>query len=116
MNTESPRLRALLAAGAALVVFGITIPATAAPDASNPNRPGVGEVGQAQFKADPKGQYKNDHNNGFTCDGNKGAGVAGNPALPHNCGTPPPVGNSEPDTNTDPNTDPGPGEWWSGNN
>lgn len=83
MNTESPRLRALLAAGAALVVFGITIPATASPDAPNENRPGVGEVGKAEENANPKKQTLGegeDGNNGFRCDNNGGAGV-GNPAL-----------------------------------
>ena len=84
MNTESPRLRALLAAGAALVVFGVTNAATAAPDGT-PGQPGVGEVGQAQYKARPPGQSDNDKNRGFTCDENKGAGLGGNPALPHDC-------------------------------
>jgi hypothetical protein len=82
MNTESPRLRALLAAGAALVVFGITIPATASPD--GPGQPGVGTVGKAGEHADPPGQRVNldenaDSNRGFRCDGNNGAG-SGNPA------------------------------------
>jgi hypothetical protein len=84
MNTESPRLRALLAAGAALVVFGITIPATASPESPNPNRPGVGTVGMAEENAHPKKQSlvdgEDDGNNGFRCDNNGGAGV-GNPAL-----------------------------------
>ena len=83
MNTESQRLRALLAAGAALVVFGITIPATASPDGSG--GPADGSVGQAQHKANPKGQVDNDKNHGFTCDENGGVGN-GNPALDPDCG------------------------------
>ena len=120
MNTESPRLRALMAAGAAMVVFGITIPATAAPDAPNPNRPGVGSVGKAGENANPPGQSINnpggDGNNGFRCDDNKGAG-AGNPALGtcddgYGTETPPPTGTSEPNP-----PEPGDGDtgWTPGN-
>lgn len=102
MNTESPRLRALLAAGAALVVFGITIPATASPESFNENRPGVGTVGKAEENANPPGQSINnpdgDSNNGFRCDSNGGAGV-GNPAL----------GACDGDTNTTDNVHPGNG-------
>ena len=84
MNTESPRLRALLAAGAAIVAFGIAIPAMA--DAGGvPGAPPEGSVGEAGTKATPKGQGEianpnSDSNRGFRCDGNGGAGD-GNPAL-----------------------------------
>lgn len=105
MNTESPRLRALLAAGAALVVFGITIPATAQ-SGGHGGQPGVGQVGSADEKANPKGQTGTDKNRGFTCDQNKGAGLAGNPALPHNCGTGTPGGGDLPPA--------GGGEQWYG--
>lgn len=104
MNTESPRIRTLLAGGAALLVFGITIPATAssggAPGTPEvPGKPAVGSVGQANVKADPKGQSidnpTGDDNNGFRCDDNGGAG-AGNPAL----------GNCPSDGYTDPTSPP----------
>ena len=96
MNTESPRLRALLAAGAALVVFGITIPATAAPD-HVPGKPGVGTVGNVPDRIPPGQQVELDENadsnRGYQCDGNNGAGN-GNPAH-GTCGE-----------TTDPTTDP----------
>ena len=127
MNTESPRLRALLAAGAALVVFGITIPATASPDGSG--RPADGSVGMANEKARPKGQSidnpNGDKNNGFRCDSNGGAG-AGNPALgscptptPTPTPTPPPSGSGSSETpppvgegDTPPPPADGGGDWW----
>ena len=87
MNTESPRLRALLAAGAALVVFGITIPATASTDEPNPNRPTPGSLDVPADSKTPPGQEldgRTDHDNGYKCDGNNGAG-AGNPALTRDC-------------------------------
>lgn len=114
MNTESPRLRALLAAGAALVVFGITIPATASSDGGG--RPADGTAGRANEKAQPGGQSidkpNGDSNNGFRCDSNGGAGN-GNPALGACDDTdktpPPPVGNGDTVTPGDSDTDPGPG-------
>lgn len=108
MNNATPRLKALLAGGAALVVFGITVPATATDGVDTGGRPDVGSVGSAGEKANPKGQSNNDHNNGFTCDENKGAGVAGNPALPHDCGS----GYGGGGTGTDTGTGTGSGDTW----
>lgn len=95
MNDATPRMKALLAGGAVLLVFGITIPANANPDRT-PGRPGVGTVGMADENAKPKGQTNDDHNRGFTCDRNQGVGVAGNPALSHDCGGTPPGDSGEP--------------------
>lgn len=83
MNTESPRVRAMLAGGAALLVFGITIPATATTGEA-PGRPADGTAGVANEKAQPKKHTLTDEygdtDNGFRCDNNGGAGI-GNPAL-----------------------------------
>lgn len=83
MNNATPRFKALLAGGAALVVFGITVPATATSGVPGP--PPVGSVGKAGTNAVPPGQTVDinpdaDADRGFRCDGNNGAGD-GNPAL-----------------------------------
>jgi hypothetical protein len=75
MKTESPRLRALLAAGAALVVFGITIPATAS---SGP--PADGSLNVPANTKNPPGQAGNITDSGYKCDANQGAGN-GNPVF-----------------------------------
>ena len=82
MNDTRARTKKMLAAGAVLLVFGITVPATATDGTSN--KPDDGTVGQAEENATPKDQSVNnpdeDSDRGFRCDGNNGAGV-GNPAL-----------------------------------
>ena len=79
----TPRMKALFASSAALLVFGVIIPANANPEA--PPRSDTGFVGKAYLNANPPGQRNGDENNGFTCDGNQGAGQPGHPALPHDC-------------------------------
>ena len=69
---------AVAAATIVLSLFGMAGVASAA-------KPAVGTVGNADVKT-PGGQSVDDHNNGYTCDGNKGVGK-GNPAHSHNCGT-----------------------------
>lgn len=78
-SKRTTRLGVLVAGSAALFAFGMSAPAMAQPDA--------GTVGQAVTKAQPKGQYDTDKNNGFTCDSNRGAGD-GNPAHANNCDGP----------------------------
>lgn len=83
MKDATPRMKALLAGGATVLVFGMIMPANADPD-REPGRPGVGEVGMATEKANPPGQtweldQDADSNRGFRCDGNHGVGD-GNPA------------------------------------
>ena len=79
----TPRMKALFASSAALLVFGVIIPANANPD--RPARTDTEFVGQAHEKAQPNGQGDKDNNRGFTCDDNRGAGQPGHPALPHDC-------------------------------
>ena len=109
MFNDSPRLRALLAGGAAIVAFGFAAPALAAPGGANsdcgpychvdgqPSENGYGngksgkEAG-SEGKADdkfPPGQAPDgsDNNNGYECDGNGGVGQK-NPAH-SGCDTPP---------------------------
>jgi hypothetical protein len=82
MDNATPRTKKMLAAGAVLLVFGITVPATATD--GTPGKPAPGSVGKAEENAFPKGQYENDRNKGFTCDENAGVG-GGNPALNPSC-------------------------------
>ncbi len=100
----SPRMKKELVGGAALVAFGIAIPANAAPDGV-PGPPSPGTVGKASEHANPPGQGPNDRNNGFTCDGNQGVGK-GNPALNPSCGA---GGSTQTPPATTTPTDPGPG-------
>ena len=100
MFNDSPRLKALLAGGAALVAFGFTAPALADPGGANSgcgpychvdgqesghgygngNDKEAGSEGKADSKF-PPGQAPDgsDHNNGYECDGNGGVGQK-NPA------------------------------------
>ena len=73
----TPRMKALFASSAALLVFGVIIPANANPDGAT-GRPAPGTVGQADGK-EPPGQQRGSDENGYRCDGNQGAGQ-GNPA------------------------------------
>jgi hypothetical protein len=101
MLNASPRAKKWMVGAAALVAFGVAVPANALVGNANPN-------------GTPPGQVNNTHDKGWRCDDNSGVGQ-GNPAHPHNCpGGPytPPEGTG---TTTDPGTDPGPGtgagEW-----
>jgi hypothetical protein len=82
MATASPRLRALLAGGAALLALGVIAPVHATPGNGNgtaTGRPDDGTAGKADDKA-PGGQGSDDEpNRGYECDKNHGVGQ-GNPA------------------------------------
>jgi len=105
MTAASPRIRALLAGGAALLALGVVAPVHATPGnganqgcgaycpsgstqpSGNGNgngnatgRPPAGSVGNADAK-NPPGQAPDpsDGNNGYECDGNNGI-AKGNPA------------------------------------
>ena len=78
MSKVQKSARAAVAAATVVVsLFGMAGVASAA------GKPAVGTVGNADLKT-PAGQSIDDHNNGYTCDGNKGVGN-GNPAHSHNC-------------------------------
>ena len=84
MNTSSNRVKGALIGAAALVAFGMILPA-------NAEKPGPGSVGFAVHNGDhvPPGQTANgdgDDNNGWQCDGNNGVGGENNPAHKHDCG------------------------------
>ena len=80
MSKVQKSARAAVAAATIVVsLFGMAGVASAA------GKPAVGTVGKADGKT-PAGQSVDDHNKGYTCDGNKGVGQ-GNPAHAHNCGT-----------------------------
>lgn len=78
--------------GAVLVALGLLslVLSFATPGASA-ERPGVGTVGNANPHGTPPGQVDNLRDNGWQCDGNKGAGQ-GNPAQAHDCVGGPVVG------------------------
>ncbi len=105
MTAASPRLRALLAGGAALLALGVIAPVHAAPgnganqgcgaycpsgstqppqngngNGNASGKPAAGSVGNADSK-NPPGQAPDpsDGNNGYECDGNNGI-AKGNPA------------------------------------
>ena len=121
MITATPRVRALLAGGTALVALGLTAPVMAAPDGANggcgaycpsgdgapsgngnaTNQPAAGTVGRADEK-NPHGQEpdESDVNNGYECDGNHGI-AQGNPAH-SGCAVAP-----DPETDPDENSDTG---------
>lgn len=103
----TPRMKALFTSSAALLVFGVIIPANANPEP--PPWSGTGHVGRAYEKAQPRPQTDTDTNKGFTCDGNQGAGQPGHPALPHDCPTSPPPSGSTGGTSTDTGGDTGSG-------
>ncbi|MDX6326390.1 MAG: hypothetical protein QOK15_2744 [Nocardioidaceae bacterium] len=78
-NKRTTRLGVLVAGSAAMLAFGMTAPAMA-------QQPADGTVGHVPAKV-PPGQAAdgvNDHNQGWQCDGNKGAGD-GNPAHANTC-------------------------------
>ena len=93
MLNASPRAKGWMVGAAALVAFGVAVPANALVGNANPN-------------GTPPGQVDNDHDRGWRCDDNGGVGQ-GNPAHPHDCGGPytPPTGTTDPGPGT------GAGEW-----